>query len=108
MSYMPLLTRRGRNGETTVLPDRHSSALSKSPPSSGLNRARLLENGLNGRSHADPEHFPIIVHCHLCWDWVWQRPQQFLSRLSKRHKVLFVETVAPDPQLAAPLARFSK
>src|SRR4051794_7101044 len=50
--------------------------------------------------------YPIIVHCHLCWDWVWQRPQQFISRLSRRHKILFVETVAPDLELAAPLARF--
>jgi glycosyltransferase involved in cell wall biosynthesis len=44
----------------------------------------------------------------LCWDWVWQRPQQFISRLSQNHKILFVETIAPDPQLSAPLARFSK
>src|ERR1043166_3795027 len=35
--------------------------------------------------------FPIIVHSHLRWDGVWQRPQQFLSRLSKNHRVLFVE-----------------
>lgn len=35
---------------------------------------------------------PIIAICHLGWDWVWQRPQQFLSRLAKRHPVLFVET----------------
>ena len=35
--------------------------------------------------------FPIIVHCHLRWDGVWQRPQQFLSRLSKNHPVLFCE-----------------
>ena len=35
--------------------------------------------------------YPIIVHSHLLWDWVWQRPQQFLSRLSKRHRILFVE-----------------
>jgi glycosyltransferase involved in cell wall biosynthesis len=35
--------------------------------------------------------YPIIVHCHLRWDGVWQRPQQFLSRLSRRHRVLFVE-----------------
>jgi glycosyltransferase involved in cell wall biosynthesis len=35
--------------------------------------------------------YPIIVHCHLHWDGVWQRPQQFLSRLSERHRVLFVE-----------------
>lgn len=50
--------------------------------------------------------YPIIVHSHLCWDWVWQRPQQFLSRLSRDHNVLFVELVGPDPGLAAPLARF--
>jgi glycosyltransferase involved in cell wall biosynthesis len=35
--------------------------------------------------------FPIIVHSHLSWDWVWQRPQQFHSRLSKTHPILFVE-----------------
>lgn len=35
--------------------------------------------------------FPIITHCHLRWDFVWQRPQQFLSRLSKTHRILFVE-----------------
>lgn len=35
--------------------------------------------------------FPIIVHSHLGWDWVWQRPQQFHSRLSKTHPILFVE-----------------
>ncbi len=39
--------------------------------------------------------FPIIVHCHLRWDFVWQRPQQFLSRLAKKHRVLFVEAPAP-------------
>src|SRR6185437_438379 len=51
-------------------------------------------------------NYPIIAHCHLCWDWVWQRPQQFLSRLSARHKILFVETFAPDPQLSSATARF--
>ena len=35
--------------------------------------------------------FPIIVHSHLGWDWVWQRPQQFHSRLSTTHPILFVE-----------------
>ncbi|MEO6181585.1 MAG: family 1 glycosylhydrolase [Verrucomicrobiota bacterium] len=39
--------------------------------------------------------YPIIVHCHLRWEGVWQRPQQFLSRISKNHRVLFVE----GPQL---------
>jgi glycosyltransferase involved in cell wall biosynthesis len=41
------------------------------------------------------DHVPIIVHSHLRWDGVWQRPQQFLSRLSKTHPVLFVEEPVP-------------
>jgi glycosyltransferase involved in cell wall biosynthesis len=45
--------------------------------------------------------FPIIVHSHLGWDWVWQRPQQFHSRLSKRHRILFVEGPVPQPRLEA-------
>ena len=32
-----------------------------------------------------------IVHSHLRWDFVWQRPQQLLSRLAQRSHVLFVE-----------------
>ena len=35
--------------------------------------------------------YPLIVFCHLRWDFVWQRPQQFHSRFAKRHRVLFVE-----------------
>ena len=34
---------------------------------------------------------PIIVHSHLRWDFVWQRPQQLLSRFAQRSRVLFVE-----------------
>lgn len=33
----------------------------------------------------------IIAHSHLRWDFVWQRPQQVLSRLAQHHPVLFVE-----------------
>lgn len=35
--------------------------------------------------------FSFIVHSHLRWDFVWQRPQQILSRLAINHPVLFVE-----------------
>lgn len=51
-----------------------------------------------------PATYPIIVHSHLRWDWVWQRPQQFLSRLAERHPVLFVEEPAPHPTLQSPRA----
>ena len=36
------------------------------------------------------EH-PLIVQSHLRWDFVWQRPQQLLSRLARTAPVLFVE-----------------
>ena len=49
-----------------------------------------------------PSAYPIIVHSHLGWDWVWQRPQQFLSRFSQRHQILFVEGPTPSDEVAVP------
>jgi glycosyltransferase involved in cell wall biosynthesis len=44
------------------------------------------------QTEASPsDHYPIIAHCHLRWEGVWQRPQQYLSRFSQKHEVLFVE-----------------
>ena len=51
-----------------------------------------------------PRDYPIIVHSHLGWDWVWQRPQQFLSRLSQKHRILFVEGPFPCASVAQPKA----
>ena len=48
--------------------------------------------------------FPIVVHSHLGWDWVWQRPQQFLSRFAKHHRILFVEGPCPVEHLEEPRA----
>ncbi|MDQ6634900.1 MAG: glycosyltransferase [Gemmatimonadota bacterium] len=44
-------------------------------------------------AHSAAEHLdaPVIVHSHLRWDFVWQRPQQLLSRLGRTNRVLFVE-----------------
>ena len=47
-------------------------------------------------AQAQTDAYPIIVHSHLGWDWVWQRPQQFLSRLSRKHRVLFIEGPVPS------------
>jgi glycosyltransferase involved in cell wall biosynthesis len=40
---------------------------------------------------ADTLDVSYIVHSHLRWDFVWQRPQQIMSRLGQRGHVLFVE-----------------
>ncbi|MEY4246330.1 MAG: hypothetical protein RLZZ245_3915 [Verrucomicrobiota bacterium] len=56
------------------------------------------QSGVSGRRSVDihdstvSESVPIIAICHLSWDWVWQRPQQFLSRLALTHPLLFVQT----------------
>ena len=34
---------------------------------------------------------PLIVQSHLRWDFVWQRPQQLLSRFARTAPVLFIE-----------------
>ncbi|MFT3783389.1 MAG: glycosyltransferase [Nibricoccus sp.] len=39
---------------------------------------------------------PLIAFCHLSWNGVWQRPQQFLSRLARTRPVLFVETYCSE------------
>jgi UDP-galactopyranose mutase len=33
----------------------------------------------------------VVVFCHLRWDFVYQRPQQLLTRLAQHYKVRFVE-----------------
>jgi glycosyltransferase involved in cell wall biosynthesis len=43
------------------------------------------------------QSFSIIVHSHLRWDFVWQRPQQILSRLAVDHPILFVEEPLHEP-----------
>jgi glycosyltransferase involved in cell wall biosynthesis len=43
------------------------------------------------RFSSDEAATSLVVHSHLRWDFVWQRPQQLLSRFSERLPVLFVE-----------------
>lgn len=77
-------------------PFKHSSLREASDVSQVRdNKNALTLNGITPRNKSLPSNYPIIVHSHLRWDWVWQRPQQFLSRLSVRHRILFVQ----GPQL---------
>lgn len=34
---------------------------------------------------------PMVVHCHLRWDGVWQRPQQIMSRMAQERRICFIE-----------------
>ncbi|MFP5350088.1 MAG: glycosyltransferase [Gammaproteobacteria bacterium] len=50
-----------------------------------------------------PAPSSFVVHSHLRWDFVWQRPQQLLSRLAPQSPVLFIEeplATDSEPHLA--------
>jgi len=49
------------------------------------------EQPLTRTAESDASRSGIIVHSHLRWDFVWQRPQQIVSRLALHHPVLFLE-----------------
>jgi glycosyltransferase involved in cell wall biosynthesis len=51
---------------------------------------------------ADSLDVSYIVHSHLRWDFVWQRPQQIMSRLALRGHVLFVEEPVYLDDIPAP------
>ncbi|HJP84580.1 MAG TPA: glycosyltransferase [Gemmatimonadaceae bacterium] len=53
-----------------------------------MRRADALSDGAGTLVPVDR---PLIVQSHLRWDFVWQRPQQLLSRLAEHRRVLFVE-----------------
>ncbi len=38
-----------------------------------------------------PETYDLVVHSHLRWDGVFQRPHHILSRLARRHRIAFIE-----------------
>ena len=57
---------------------------------------QLTQTAETNPSNAAPD-YGIIVHCHLRWDFVWQRPQHVVSRLSQFHPVLFLEDAMSLP-----------
>jgi beta-glucosidase/6-phospho-beta-glucosidase/beta-galactosidase/glycosyltransferase involved in cell wall biosynthesis len=54
-------------------------------------RDPVADSSPTARSTPRPAGFPIVVHSHLRWSFVWQRPQQTHSRLAREHPVLFLE-----------------
>ena len=51
---------------------------------------------------------PFIVHSHLRWDFVWQRPQQLFSRIARRGPVLFVEEPIHGEDVLVPRLEISR
>jgi glycosyltransferase involved in cell wall biosynthesis len=40
----------------------------------------------------------LVVFSHLRWNFVWQRPQQLLSRLAQKWRVIYIEEPVPGAQ----------
>ncbi len=46
---------------------------------------------INASSNTEAKQYDMIVFCHLRWQFVYQRPQHLISRMSKTFKILMVE-----------------
>ena len=88
-NFEPFTFNRAVARRTTQMPPRSGSGYLSSANGSlhGDNDSSLIARQLP--SYRDD--FPIVVHCHLRWDFVWQRPQQIFSRLAAHHPVTFIE-----------------
>lgn len=61
--------------------------------------APLSNFNLKPTPRAEKHGYDLVVFCHLRWDFVYQRPQHIISRLSHDYKILFVEEplLSEDP-----------
>src|SRR3954453_865197 len=75
-----LIRHRNHTRHTAWFPDKPKSL------SSRLSMHRTEAPG-NGARLSAPADRPLIVNSHLRWDFVWQRPQQLLSRFAEHAPV---------------------
>jgi beta-glucosidase/6-phospho-beta-glucosidase/beta-galactosidase len=84
------LPRANGNGHANGNGKSHSAKLQAdaAPGLSAETAMGIVRSTLEKKS---TDRYGIVVFSHLRWGFVWQRPQQFLSRFAKKHKILFVE-----------------
>lgn len=71
-----------------------NSNLSEIPDSPKIHSAAQVTD-LPLASQSLLQSYDLIVFCHLRWDFVYQRPQHIISRLSKKYAVLLIEEPIP-------------
>ncbi len=86
-SVSPRAGNASHNGKAALLELEESDASTGSAPAPVGDA--LVSNAASNAKKSD--RYGIVVFSHLRWGFVWQRPQQFLSRFAKKHKILFVE-----------------
>jgi beta-glucosidase/6-phospho-beta-glucosidase/beta-galactosidase/glycosyltransferase involved in cell wall biosynthesis len=75
----------GTSGLATAAPATTAKTAPKSKPAMQTPAKVSLDAGKS------TDRYGIVVFSHLRWGFVWQRPQQFISRFAKKHTVLFIE-----------------
>jgi beta-glucosidase/6-phospho-beta-glucosidase/beta-galactosidase/glycosyltransferase involved in cell wall biosynthesis len=101
---------------TDVAVQPQSASASRADPAPGLaaepaatNAATSGESDIEVVETKNTDRYGIVVFCHLRWGFVWQRPQQFLSRFAKKHPILFIEEPFFDrPEGAEPDLQFHR
>ena len=93
--------RSNGNGNGNGHSKNDNGAVAKAPTNNRLADSTTIDPKLNeahGLQSVDistddkfANKYGIVVFCHLRWGFVWQRPQQFLSRFARKHPILFVE-----------------
>lgn len=85
-----------------------------------MNKISNAENGFKtvfGNQHDlsnvmdDQVSYDMVVFCHLRWEFVYQRPQHIISRMSEFYKILFVEEpigFEPDQEFTARIIPINK
>ncbi|HEY0046137.1 MAG TPA: glycosyltransferase [Flavobacterium sp.] len=49
-------------------------------------------------STTENDTYDMVVFCHLRWEFVYQRPQHIISRMSKEYKILLIEEPVPHEE----------
>ena len=83
-----------RGGDRSAMHTNQMPRRNRSVYLSGANGSLYGDKDSSLNARQSPKYgddFPIVVHCHLRWDFVWQRPQQIFSRLAAHHPITFIE-----------------
>jgi beta-glucosidase/6-phospho-beta-glucosidase/beta-galactosidase/glycosyltransferase involved in cell wall biosynthesis len=81
------------NGNGATATAKATTVLRSADPAPGLGAEPAAASTVKASSVElkSTDRYGIVVFSHLRWGFVWQRPQQFLSRFAKKHKILFIE-----------------
>lgn len=89
-------SRAGSNGNGHASPSSGTPRDGGAPSAFSVQRSALNKNTEHQEREKvsdtkSTDRYGIVVFCHLRWGFVWQRPQQFLSRFARKHPILFIE-----------------